>query len=105
MTVRYDEPIDIPHENVHIFNENTAAIFMLHKFAVTSDKGKTWIVWDINKDLGLEKYTKVRSISRINFGEDGFATMSINAVTNNGRQIDAPFYTHNFGKTWTVLGK
>ena len=105
MTIRYADPIDFPRENMHIFDENTAAVFMLHKYAVTSDKGKTWIVWDIDKDLGLEKYTKVRSISRINFGENGFVTMSIDVVTDNGRRIDAPFFTHDFGKTWEVLGK
>ncbi len=105
MTVRLDEPIDISSESVHVFNETSAAVFMKHKYAVTTNKGKTWTIWDIDKDLGLETYTKHRSISRINFGEDGFATMSIVVVTNNGRKVDAPFWTNNFGKTWEVLGK
>jgi hypothetical protein len=105
MTIYHDDPVEISKKSIQILNERTAAVFMNQKFAVTTDKGQTWTAWDIDKDLGLEKHTKFRSISHINFDEDGFAVMVIDAVSNNGRKYGSSFMSHNFGKTWEAMSK
>ncbi len=105
MTVRHDDPLEISSKSVNIFNETTAAVYMFHKYAVTTDKGETWTVLDIDKDFGIEEFTKKRSISYVNFGENGFVSMGIDAVSDHGRNIDVPFISKDFGKTWKPIGK
>jgi hypothetical protein len=105
MTVHLDDPVEISSKSLRIFNENTAYVFMNSKYMVTTDKGITWKTLDVRKDLSLQGFSKAQRISRVNINEEGFGMMTIQAVGDNGRDIELPFLTRDFGQSWENYGK
>src|SRR5205814_1922346 len=51
MTFRQDDQVDIPKESVSIKNSSLAYVAMGWMFAVTTDSGRTWSVWNAKGDL------------------------------------------------------
>jgi hypothetical protein len=105
MTAHRDQSVEISTKNIRFFNETTVYVFMGSKYAVTTDKGKSWTILEADKDLSLRNFSKAQRISRVNINEEGFGIMTIQAIGNNGRDIELPFLTRDFGKTWETYGK
>jgi hypothetical protein len=105
ITVHGNDSVEISPESIRLFNETTVYVFMGSKYAVTTDKGKNWTILEADKDLSLQNFSKAQRISRVNINEAGFGIMTIQAVGNNGRDIELPFLTRDFGKTWETYGK
>lgn len=98
MVVRHDDPIEIPRQQVRFVSGWVGYIFMNYKFAVTTDGGATWAVWDAVKNLPDWKLTRAY-ISDVHVEPSGSGTMKLASCTN----IKAPvIYTEDFGKTWLV---
>ncbi len=104
MTYRFDDPIELKSEYVRIVNENTAYIFIIDRYAVTTDSGKTWKIWNAEKDLtdwkrAEDKYPNWAKIDEINLEENGSGKMKLERV-NSGKGLTKELHTNNFGKTW-----
>jgi hypothetical protein len=46
LTVRTDEPISIPRENIRFVDDQICLFFHDNYYAVTSDSGRSWSIWD-----------------------------------------------------------
>jgi hypothetical protein len=104
MTVHRDDPVEIPNESIEILNEKIAYIFMANKYAVTTDRGKTWKIWDAQKDLidwkrTRDKYPNWASIERIYLRQDGSGEMKLDRFYSKENLIK-DLHTKDFGKNW-----
>ncbi len=98
MTFRHDDPLDIPKESIQIINDKVAVVFMGWKAAVTSDAGKTWDIWNAEKDILDWKGVNYGLIEKITMAEDGNGIMILDPIPN--RNEPKELYTTDFGKTW-----
>ncbi len=51
MTFRHDDPNPIPRDQLRFVNDRVGFVFMGWMYAVTSDGGDHWSVWDASNDL------------------------------------------------------
>jgi BNR/Asp-box repeat len=93
---RHDDPVDIPRQQVRFVSDSVGYFFMGNKFAVTTDGGMTWSVWDAMKNL--PDWTRTRAdIKDVQINVDGSGTMQLISPTNQEVPI---LYTRDYGKTW-----
>ena len=52
MTFRHDDQVGIPRESVMVKNGSLAYVAMGWMFAVTTDSGRTWSVWNAKNEIG-----------------------------------------------------
>ena len=95
-TYRFDDPINIPRENVRFANEKVAYVFMIDMYAVTEDGGASWNIYDI--DDYLPKDSKCGYIEDLQVDENGIANVKLKcyAELNSFKALE----TNDFGKTW-----
>ncbi len=97
MIVHHDDPIDIPKNSIKIFSEKVAYTFMNGDYAVTSDNGKTWAVWNVDK-IPNWNFLDYGYIKEVTISEDGVGLLKLNPL---GKYKEIPeFYTSDFGKNW-----
>ena len=99
MTFRHDDPVDIPRENIRYVDNDTAFVFMGWQYAVTTDAGKNWTVWnaaDHNEKLECCTYSFIRDVS---LNSDGNGKMMINGKNN---ELTAILQTVDSGRTWNI---
>jgi hypothetical protein len=101
MTFRHDDPISIPRENIRLVSENTVYIFMGWKYAVSTDGGVTWSVWDGEKNLRGWRCCNYSLIENVEITPDGKGKMYID-VTSPTRSEIPVLYTKDYGKTWCL---
>ena len=100
MTFRHDDPVPIPRDAVRFVNERTGYIFMGWKYAVTTDGGVTWRVWNAEEHLpnwqccnyGLIKYVRVEPA--------GTGEMILNPIPQRRGEVQA-LQTTDYGKHWS----
>ncbi len=63
MTFRHDDPIAIPKDQVRFLSDQVGYVFMGWLYAVTTDGGHSWSLWDASKDPALSKSYRYDSIS------------------------------------------
>ncbi|MEP7337928.1 MAG: hypothetical protein ABI977_09300 [Acidobacteriota bacterium] len=98
-TFRHDDPIEIRKNQVGFINDQTAYFFMGWIYAVTTDKGQTWSVWDAKKDLPYWQCCNYELVREINLSPDGTGTMRLNPIP--GRSGEVPeLRTKDFGRHW-----
>ena len=95
VTVRVDQSIPIPREQVRFLSDRIAYLFMLGKYAVTTDGGSSWHAWDA-KQSGLDE----RFIRDLKIDPEGGGTMTLVSGSNNTDVIE--FQTQDYGRTWTI---
>ena len=49
MTFRHDDPVPIPRNQVRFMNDRVGYVFMGWMYAVSTDGGATWFVWNAKK--------------------------------------------------------
>jgi hypothetical protein len=94
ITLRLDEKISLPTENLHVVNEQITYFFFGWMYAVTIDGGKTWKVWDGNDEASSSGF-----IERISLTTDGVGQM-IYRVNPSGSHIVKHLNTKDFGQHW-----
>ncbi|CAN5673502.1 hypothetical protein BH18ACI1_BH18ACI1_14010 [soil metagenome] len=100
MTVHCDDPIDIPRNTIKIVSEKVAYTFMNGGYAVTSDSGKTWTVWDVDKmpNWNFVDYGYIKEVTVL---ENGIGSLKLNP-SDKHKEV-SEFYTSDFGKTWKQI--
>jgi len=101
MTFRHDDPIRIPRKNIRFIGDKISYMFIGWKYAVTSDSGATWIVWDAKKDWQTWKCCNYSLIKDVEINEDGTGKMYINVISENRGEVPI-LYTKNYGQSWSV---
>lgn len=96
MTVRHDDPVKIPREQVRFISDQVGYVFMLYNYAVTVDGGITWFVWYGPEDLPHWRQTRA-NIDNVRILPDGTGTMALKSSTD----LAAPeLHTKDYGKHW-----
>jgi hypothetical protein len=100
-----DQPIPIPRNQIRFVHDRVAYIFVGNYYAVTTDSGRTWFVWDANKELPVEefmqRYNLWPAVKEINMQSDGTGRMTLHQyITKSERGPD--LYTSDYGHHWIL---
>ena len=99
MTFRHDDPVPIPRKNVRFVNDQIAYVFMGWKYAITTDSGKTWSLWNAETDLPGWRCCNYELIGDIDIRPNGSGKMTTNQIL--GRSGELPvLHTTDFGRHW-----
>ena len=101
MTFRHDDHVAIPQDNVQFLNDQTGFVFMGWMYAVTTDAGKNWSVWDAGRDLPNWRCCNYGLISDVQLNADGTGTMSLNPIRDRRGEVPL-LHTKDFGCHWSV---
>ena len=96
MTYRHDDPDPIPRDQVRFVNDKIGYVFMVYKYAVTTDAGATWQTWYIVTDMSNWSNSRAR-IKDVKIGEDGIGSMSLHPVLD---QKQTELFTKDYGRHW-----
>ena len=98
MTVRTDEDIEIPKDQVRFVNDRVGYLFMLGKYAVTTDSGNSWQVWDSDQSAPNHRYPNERFIKEVNVNSDGNGTIQLASRSDPKDTIE--LRTNDYGVSW-----
>lgn len=96
MVFRHDDLVDIPRQQVRFVSDRVGYVFMGNKFAVTTDGGMTWSVWDAVKNLPDWTLTRA-DIKDIQIEPSGDGIMELLSFTKQKAPV---LRTKDFGKSW-----
>lgn len=101
-TARHDDPNPIPRENLRFVNPQISYVFFRNQYAVTTDAGKTWTLWDAwdaNRNMQFEKYKLYPSIEEVNIESDGRGRLRLYSISN--KPMNQPeLQTADYGESW-----
>ena len=101
ITFRHDDPVPIPREQVRFVNDRVALVFMGWMYAVTTDGGSTWSVWDAGNNLPNWLCCNYRLITDVQLNADGTGTMTLHPIQD--RRGEVPLLrTKDFGRHWSI---
>jgi len=100
MTFRHDDPVPIPNDQVRFVNDRIGFVFMGWMYAVTTDSGATWSVWDSNIDLPKWQCCNYRLIKDIHPEPNGEGTMTLAPIPDRGGEVPQ-LHTEDFGRHWS----
>jgi hypothetical protein len=103
MQFRHDDPVPIPGQNVRFLTSHTAFVFMGWKYAVTTDGGRQWNVWNAEKDLTGWHCCNYVLIKDVALTKNGNGKMFLSPI--EGRAGEVPeLVTSDFGRHWSPPG-
>lgn len=95
----HDEPIPLPKNQIRFVNDEVGFLFMELKYAVTTDGGKTWSVFDFVKQYDPQRHDFSR-IANVEVLRDGSGTVRMYGFEGTLKESPS-FYTEDFGKRWS----
>lgn len=99
MTFRHDDPIDIPRDQARFVNDQVGYVFIGWMYAVTTDGGRSWTIWDATSDLPNWDCCRYKLIEDVRIMPDGTGKMIINPK----RRGEVPeLHTKDYGRHWSV---
>jgi hypothetical protein len=101
MTFRHDDPNPIPRDQVRLLNERVGFVFMGWMYAVSTDGGTTWTVWDAKRDLPNWQCCNYRLIANVQLNADGNGTMTLSPIQDRRGEVPQ-LRTSDFGRHWSV---
>ena len=101
MSFRHDDPVAIPREQVRFVNPQVGYLFMGWMYAVTTDGGSTWCVWNAEKQLQNWQSRNYNLIRAVRVAPDGTGIMTLHQPgEQEGGQ--SSLSTKDFGRHWTI---
>ena len=100
MTVRQNDERPIPRQQLRFVSEVIAYVFMNSKFAVTTDRGATWFVWDATHELSdwHQSYLYVQEVS---IDTTGVGTLTLLPFSES--KVGVPvLHTKDYGRQWSA---
>ncbi|MBP6823598.1 MAG: hypothetical protein KA368_18760, partial [Acidobacteria bacterium] len=85
-------------------NDQIAFGFMGWMYAVTTDGGKSWSVWNAQKDLLNWECCNYRLIKRVSINADGQGTMTLNVIDPSRGEVPE-LQTKDYGRHWARAEK
>lgn len=101
MTFRHDDPIPIPRDQVQFLGDKTAYVFMGWMYAVTTDGGSAWSLWNAETELPKWKCCNYKLIRNVQIRPNGVGTMRLDPIPE--RQGEVPeLHTKDYGFNWAA---
>ena len=101
MVFRHDDPNPIPRDQIRFVSESAGYAFMGWMYAVTTDAGASWSVWDAQRDLPKWQCCNYGLVSDVKLEADGAGAMRLNPIP--GRSGEVPeLRTNDYGKHWYI---
>ncbi|MCA1630411.1 MAG: hypothetical protein LC785_11700 [Acidobacteria bacterium] len=103
-TAHHDDPNPIPRENLRFVNPQIGYVFFGSKYAVTTDAGKSWMVWDAwdaNKSMQFEKYKLYPAVVDVSVESDGRGRMRLYSITDKATN-KPELQTADYGRSWQL---
>jgi hypothetical protein len=94
LVVKDDDPEPINKNSIVFINDYTAYVFMIRKFAVTTNGGINWAIWDAGNVQPAHVDPSCR-IQTVNIAETGRG--NINMKCN---KAEVNLFTNDFGVSW-----
>lgn len=99
MMFRHDDRVEIPRDQVRFVNEDVIFVFMGWVYAITTDRGISWSVWDASRDLQGWRCCNYGLIKNVDVRPDGTGTMTLSPIP--GREGEVPeLRTRDYGLHW-----
>lgn len=99
MTLRHDDPVDIPREHVRFANDRVAYVFMNWMYAVTTDGGNSWRVSEMGGFLPSGEKCFYGCIKDLRIGENGAGEARLYLIGSPQDRLKV-LVTNNFGRSW-----
>jgi hypothetical protein len=100
MTFRHDDPVSIPREQIRFVTDKIGFIFMGWMYAVTTDSGQNWSVWDARSDLANWQCCNYSLISEVALQPNGTGKMILHPIERRRGEVPK-LCTTDFGRHWT----
>lgn len=97
MTVRHDDPNDIPREQVRFAGDKVGYLFMNSNYAVTNDAGESWRIFKICEFLSSSE--QCSGITDLQFNVDGTGIVKIYSSAKYKDHLKV-LETADFGRSW-----
>jgi hypothetical protein len=96
---RHDDRVGIPRDQVRFVSEDVVFVFMGWVYAVSTDRGTSWSVWDASRDLTGWQCCNYGLIRNVDVRPDGTGTMILKPIP--GRAGEVPeVRTRDYGLHW-----
>jgi hypothetical protein len=95
------DPNPIARDQVRFVNAQVGYAFMGWMYAVTTDGGRNWSVWNAEKDLPKWDCCNYRLISAVNIDVNGSGTMILNPIPQRQGEV-RQLHTKDFGHHWNL---
>jgi hypothetical protein len=99
VTFRHDDRPKIPANQVRFLSDQTGYLYMGWVYAVTTDSGTTWWVWDAKKDLPNWQCCNYDLIRNVTIANDGSGMMRLNPIQDRRGEV-SELRTSDYGKHW-----
>jgi len=99
VTFRHDDRPQIPREQVRFVNDRIAYLFMGWVYAVTTDGGANWSVWNATGDLPNWQCCNYQLIRDVQLNTDGVGTMKLNPIAQRAGEVPQ-LHTRDYGRHW-----
>jgi hypothetical protein len=100
-TLRTDEAVPIPRDRVRFLNDQIAYFFMSKSYAVTTDSGRSWSVWDAERDLAYRQHNLWPSIKEVHLDAGGSGKMTLPPLVDQTGTIPL-LRTNDYGRHWQI---
>ena len=91
--IRHDDPIEINDKWMGLVNQRVGYVFMRYEFAVTTDGGRNWMTWGLDKNEQLDRPNC--KIDDVSLDENGLGEMRVSCS-----QESVILRTSNYGTSW-----
>ena len=98
MAVKNDDDVPLPRQQIRFANDEVAYVFMNEKYAVTTDLGRTWTVWEAVPQ-NLSKLQAAANIRDVQINTDGTGNMHLGSLFN-GQVESLTIFTQDHGRHW-----
>jgi hypothetical protein len=99
MTVRLDGLASIPVGSVRFVSDQVCYVFLGWMYAVTTDGGDSWSVWDADTLTDDLDCCDSHLTQEVDVRPNGEGRMTTKPLRIKGEEVRA-FHTSDFGRTW-----
>jgi hypothetical protein len=93
-----NDDIAIPRDWIQFVSDQTAYIFMMDKYAVTTNGGNSWFVWEANQAKINTERPGSWFIKEVRVISDGSGTLVLTSRADS--QLTKELHTEDFGYSW-----
>lgn len=105
LTVKADQAAPIPRNQIRFVSNEIGYFFIDNYYTVTTDGGRTWFVWDANKELPVRQFIKDYNlwpaIKEIHLDSTGAGRMTLYQYLSE-REKGPELFTLDFGRHWAL---
>lgn len=100
MTIKQDDLLPIDKSGVKFVNEDICYFYSGSRFAVTTDAGDTWYLWNGQEHVYVDKQIVNGVIKHVEIRRDGQGEMIVWVFSPNNNDCQM-ILTSDYGRSWT----